>query len=69
MGMKILLLNVAHPSIINEATKLIRQKNSDIKIVLGGVFPTFHWKEIFESNPQLGWQGVDGNNYNFSVRS
>jgi len=36
--------------IINDLTKLIKQKNDTIKIIIGGVFPTFHWKEILENN-------------------
>ena len=32
--------------IIFEITKLIRQQNSAITIILGGVFPTYHWQEI-----------------------
>lgn len=39
--------------IINEITKLIRQVNSKIKTIIGGVFPTYHWKEILEENPQI----------------
>ena len=38
---------------INEITKLIRQKNADIKIIIGGVFPTFHWREVLAGNPQI----------------
>jgi anaerobic magnesium-protoporphyrin IX monomethyl ester cyclase len=41
--------------IINDITKLIRQQNSTIKIIIGGVFPTYHWKEILESNPQIDY--------------
>jgi anaerobic magnesium-protoporphyrin IX monomethyl ester cyclase len=39
--------------IINEITKLIRQANSAIKIIIGGVFPTYHWKEILEEHSQI----------------
>ncbi|MDR2918659.1 MAG: magnesium-protoporphyrin IX monomethyl ester anaerobic oxidative cyclase [Tannerella sp.] len=41
--------------IINEITKLIREENPDIRIILGGVFPTYHWKEILELNPQIDY--------------
>lgn len=38
--------------IINELTKLIR-KNTGLKRVVGGVFPTFYWREILADNPQI----------------
>lgn len=41
--------------IINEITKLVRQENAAVKIIIGGVFPTYHWKEILESNPQIDY--------------
>lgn len=41
--------------VINDITKLIREKNRDVKIILGGVFPTYHWREILESNPQIDY--------------
>lgn len=39
--------------IISEITKLIRQENQSIKIVIGGVFPTYHWQEILETESQI----------------
>jgi anaerobic magnesium-protoporphyrin IX monomethyl ester cyclase len=39
--------------IISEITKLIRQVNQSIKIVIGGVFPTYHWQEILETEVQI----------------
>jgi anaerobic magnesium-protoporphyrin IX monomethyl ester cyclase len=39
--------------IINDLTKQIRQINNKIKIIIGGVFPTYHWKEILENNSQI----------------
>jgi anaerobic magnesium-protoporphyrin IX monomethyl ester cyclase len=39
--------------IINEITSLVRQQNKKIKIIIGGVFPTYHWNEILEENPQI----------------
>ncbi|MBK9461140.1 MAG: cobalamin-dependent protein [Sphingobacteriales bacterium] len=39
--------------IINEITKIVRQNNNKIKIIIGGVFPTYHWKEILDDNPQI----------------
>lgn len=41
--------------VINEITKLVRQKNSNIKIILGGVFPTYHWQELLISNSQIDY--------------
>lgn len=41
--------------IINEITKLVRQQNEQVKIIIGGVFPTYHWKEILEDNPQIDY--------------
>lgn len=41
--------------IINDVTKLVRERNPDIKIILGGVYPTYHWKEVLESNPQIDY--------------
>ena len=41
--------------IINDITKRVRAKNSDIKIIIGGVFPTYHWGEILEENPQVDY--------------
>lgn len=39
--------------IINEIAKLIKQKKAEIIIIIGGVFPTFHWKEILENNNSI----------------
>ena len=39
--------------IINEITRLIRNQKADLKIITGGVFPTFHWWEVLTDNPQI----------------
>lgn len=39
--------------VINDITRLIRQKNDAVKIIIGGVFPTYHWRQILEENPQI----------------
>lgn len=39
--------------IISEITKLIKEVKIDIKIIIGGVFPTYHWEEILEENRQI----------------
>src|SRR5882762_7445847 len=41
--------------IINDITKLIREKMPVIKIIIGGVFPTYHWNEILLKNPQIDY--------------
>jgi anaerobic magnesium-protoporphyrin IX monomethyl ester cyclase len=39
--------------IINKIAKLINSGKPEMTIIVGGVFPTFHWREILESNPQI----------------
>lgn len=41
--------------IINDITRMIRQENAVVKIIIGGVFPTYHWNEILVKNPQLDY--------------
>ncbi len=41
--------------IINDITRLVRDKSEDIKIIVGGVFPTYHWNEILENNLQIDY--------------
>lgn len=41
--------------IINDITKLIKQQMPGIKIIIGGVFPTYHWNEILEKNAQIDY--------------
>mgnify|MGYP003600067832 CR=1 FL=1 len=41
--------------IINELSVLIKEKVSHVKIIIGGVFPTYHWKEILEENPLIDY--------------
>lgn len=40
---------------INEITRIVREKNEQIKTIIGGVFPTYHWQEILEDNPQIDY--------------
>lgn len=42
----------AHP-IIAEITRAIRKALPDVWIVYGGVFPTYHWREILAQEPQI----------------
>ena len=39
--------------IINDITKLIKGRKTETTIIIGGVFPTFHWQEILETQPQI----------------
>ena len=41
--------------VINEITRLVRQMQPEIRIIAGGVFPTFHWKDILHENPQIDY--------------
>ena len=41
--------------IIEEITRCVRERNADIRIVIGGVFPTFHWADILRKNPQIDY--------------
>ena len=41
--------------ILNDITSQIRAKRFDIKIIIGGVFPTYHWSEILDENPQIDY--------------
>lgn len=41
--------------IINDITKLIRKEKAGIKIIIGGVFPTYHWNEILVKNQQIDY--------------
>lgn len=39
--------------IINEIAKLSKAKFPNIKIIIGGVFPTYHWNEILQENDAI----------------
>lgn len=41
--------------IIEELCDTVRNANPNIGIILGGVFPTFHWREILQRNPQIDY--------------
>jgi anaerobic magnesium-protoporphyrin IX monomethyl ester cyclase len=41
--------------IINDITREVRAHNPNIVIIIGGVFPTYHWKEILSKNPQIDY--------------
>lgn len=41
--------------IINDITELIKKAKPAINIIIGGVFPTYHWNEILEKNPQIDY--------------
>jgi anaerobic magnesium-protoporphyrin IX monomethyl ester cyclase len=42
----------AHP-IIAELTRRVRAKLPDVVIIYGGVFPTYHFREVLEAEPQI----------------
>jgi len=42
----------AHPT-ISALTRAIRAACPNIRIIYGGVFPTFHWAEIMRNEPQI----------------
>jgi anaerobic magnesium-protoporphyrin IX monomethyl ester cyclase len=41
-----------HP-VIAELTRAIRARWPDVRIVYGGVFPTYHWREVLAEEPQV----------------
>jgi len=41
--------------IIDTITAAIKDKLPEVKIIIGGVYPTYHWKEILEVNPQIDY--------------
>jgi len=42
----------AHP-IVAELTRRIRAARPNTYIIYGGVFPTYHWREVMEAEPQI----------------
>lgn len=42
----------AHPTIAS-LTRAIRARRPDLRIVYGGVFPTYHWREVLQAEPQV----------------
>ncbi len=41
--------------VINDITAAIRREKADITVVIGGVFPTYHWEKILLENPQIDY--------------
>lgn len=41
--------------IINKITKMIKRQLPDLLVIVGGVFPTYHWNEILQRNPQIDY--------------
>lgn len=41
--------------VINQITRLVKEKNKHLVVVIGGVFPTYHWNEILDDNPQIDY--------------
>lgn len=42
----------AHPTVLQIVAKL-KSSDRDIKIIYGGVYPTYHWKEILEESSHI----------------
>jgi anaerobic magnesium-protoporphyrin IX monomethyl ester cyclase len=41
-----------HPTVV-QVTRAIRKAIPDARIIYGGVFPTYHWREILTQEPQI----------------
>lgn len=41
--------------IINKIARLLKSKLPSIKIIIGGVFPTYHWKEILKKHKAIDY--------------
>jgi len=41
--------------VISRISRLIRKDNKSIRIIIGGVFPSYHWREILEKDPQIDY--------------
>jgi len=41
--------------IINQIAKALKLRNHDVTIVIGGVFPTYHWAEILEKQTSIDY--------------
>ncbi|MBI3133388.1 MAG: magnesium-protoporphyrin IX monomethyl ester anaerobic oxidative cyclase [Bacteroidetes bacterium] len=41
--------------VINEISMRLKQKMPTVKIVIGGVFPTYHWNEILKENQAIDY--------------
>ncbi|MGB0424805.1 MAG: B12-binding domain-containing radical SAM protein, partial [Flavobacteriales bacterium] len=39
--------------IINRISERVKELLPKVKIIIGGVFPTYHWKEILEDQPSI----------------
>lgn len=42
----------AHPTVV-AVTRALRERLPGVWIIYGGVFPTYHWREILEQEPQI----------------
>ncbi|MDP1822227.1 MAG: magnesium-protoporphyrin IX monomethyl ester anaerobic oxidative cyclase [Archangium sp.] len=42
----------AHPTVA-KLTRLLKERLPALRIVYGGVFPTYHWKEVLAAEPQV----------------
>jgi anaerobic magnesium-protoporphyrin IX monomethyl ester cyclase len=42
----------AHP-VVKRLTRALRREQPAVRIVYGGVFPTYHWREVLAEEPQI----------------
>lgn len=41
--------------VIEEIAEAVRDRSPNVKTILGGVFPTFHWKDILRNRPSIDY--------------
>ena len=41
--------------IINDITRLVKAALPHVTVIIGGVFPTYHWAEILQTQPQIDY--------------
>ena len=42
----------AHPTVV-ELTRTLRVRLPKLRLIYGGVFPTYHWREVLQQEPQV----------------
>lgn len=42
----------AHPTVV-QLTRTLRLRLPSLRLIYGGVFPTYHWREVLQQEPQL----------------
>ncbi|NMH29394.1 magnesium-protoporphyrin IX monomethyl ester anaerobic oxidative cyclase [Flavobacterium silvaticum] len=41
--------------VIEDISRMVKLRNPELKIIIGGVFPTYHWKEILQKNESIDY--------------